>query len=100
MIKNPYVNAVAAAVYIVLIVNVVNFVSQRQPEGNLLMPMLALSLLTLSAAIMGYLFLGQPIQSYLDGKKKEALAFFFQTVGTFAVITVLFLVAVASGLGF
>jgi len=43
--------------------------------------MAMLSLFTLSAAVMGYLFAAEPIMMYLDGKKKEAVNFFFTTVG-------------------
>ena len=91
-LKNPIVNAVAAGVYIALLVTIMNHVSSVRPEDGLIMPILGLSLFTLSAAVMGYLFLSQPIQFYLDGKKKEAVAFFLRTVAAFAVITVIFLV--------
>jgi hypothetical protein len=36
---------------------------------------------------MGYLFLSQPIQLFLDGKKKQAVSLFLQTLGVFACIT-------------
>ena len=91
-LKNPIVNAVGAGVYIVLLVTLINYVSRTKPDDGITTPMLVLSLLTLSAAVMGYLFLSQPIQFYLDGKKKEAVAFFLRTVAAFAVITVIFLV--------
>lgn len=56
--------------------------------------MAALSLLTLSAAVMGYLFLGEPLKLYLDGEKKKAVLFFWKTVLGFAVITMLIILRV------
>jgi hypothetical protein len=90
MNKNPYLNAVLAAGYIGLIVTFI-FTFAGGPDtpdkGGILIPMVMLSLLTLSAAVMGYLFASEPIMMYIDGKKKEAVNFFFTTVGTFAGIT-------------
>jgi len=51
--------------------------------------MVGLSLFVLSAAVMGFLFVYQPLQLYLDCHKKEGVDFFFKTVGSFAIITVL-----------
>lgn len=48
-----------------------------------------LSLLTLSVAVMAYFFFYQPLQLFVDGKKKEALRYFSQTVGIFGVLTVI-----------
>jgi nitrate reductase NapE component len=42
---------------------------------------------------MGYLFLSEPLMLYFDGKKQEAVTFFFTTVGTFAIITAAFVAA-------
>jgi hypothetical protein len=36
---------------------------------------------------MGYLFFYQPVQLFIEGKKKQAVNLFIQTVGVFAVIT-------------
>ena len=98
MTKNPTLNAIAAAIYIVIVVSIMQFASRLHQPDSVIIPMTILSMFTLSAAVMGYLFLGNPIQLYLDGKKKEAVTFFFRTVGTFAVITVLFLLVLFSGL--
>ena len=86
---NPFVNAFLALSYIVLIVLVMSSfvdgpVEQKAP---LLMPIVMLSLLTLSVAVMGYLFVYQPLQLYIDGEKQKAVHLFLRTVGTFAVIT-------------
>jgi hypothetical protein len=48
-----------------------------------------ISLFTLSAAVMGYLFCYQPAQLYFEGKKKDAVRLFLQTVAVFALITVI-----------
>ncbi len=38
-----------------------------------------------SAASMGYLFLYQPLQLYLEGEKKKSVDLFLKTLGVFAV---------------
>ncbi len=50
-------------------------------EESLWFPVLALTLLVLSAATTGALVLGRPIMLYLEGKKGEAIRFFAQTLG-------------------
>ena len=94
MPKNPYLHAVLASLYIVAIVLAINFGTQyAPPKDNLLMPMAMLSLFVLSASVMGYLFVFEPAQMYLSGKKQDAISFFLKTVGTFAVITAVIAVA-------
>lgn len=84
-----------AAGYIGLVVLTMSFVMNRTQEGQgdelLLIPIFMLSLLTLSVAVMGYLFLAAPVQLYLDGKKQEAVQYFLKTLGAFAGITVVLL---------
>lgn len=99
MTKNPIHNAILAGGYIVLVASVMYF-GPRLAGGpdSVLVPIAMLSLFVLSAAVMGYLFLLQPIQMYLDGEKKEAVDLFAKTLATFAVITaalfaILFLLA-------
>lgn len=99
MPKNPVLNAILAGVYIVGIVTLMNYLSHIRRDDSVVTPMVVLSLLTLSAAVMGYLFLSNPIMLYLDGKKKEAVTFFLKTLGSFAVITAVFLVIVLTGIG-
>jgi hypothetical protein len=67
-------------------------------EDTVFTPIVILSLFTLSAAMMGYLFLFQPLQLYLDGKKKVAVNLFLQTFATFAVITAVILLLVFTGI--
>jgi hypothetical protein len=87
MNKNSYLNAAWAEIYIIAIVILIQHVLPKGPDDNVLAPIAMLSLLVLSAAIMGYLFLSKPIQLYLDGDKKQAIAFFSKTLVAFAVIT-------------
>ena len=88
--KNPLYNAVLAEGYICLVAFVM-FYGQVLvgEEDEVIMPIAMLSLLVLSASIMGYLFCYTPIALFLEGKKDEALQFFLRTVGSFAVITLL-----------
>lgn len=58
------------------------------PKDTILAPIAMISLFTLSAAMMGYLFVYQPLQLLLDGHKKQGVNLFLQTVAVFAGITV------------
>ncbi|MBI2610812.1 hypothetical protein HYW60_02670 [Candidatus Kaiserbacteria bacterium] len=92
MTLNPLYNALLAAGYIVLVATVMNLAHQVDvPENGILIPITVLSLFVLSAAVMAYLFVFQPAQLYLDGKKTEAVNLFLKTVGFFAGITVILL---------
>ncbi len=99
MSKNPIINALGAASYIALVVSVINFISQMQMNkpDTAYAPLVFLSLLTLSVTVMAYLFFYQPLQLFIDGKKKEALRLFARTVGVFAIFTVLVLLLLISG---
>ena len=98
MTKNPFINALAAALYITAIVSFMFFGSNFFPkEDTILIPIAMISLFTLSAAMMGYLFLYQPVQILLDGHKKHAVNLFLQTVAVFAGITVLVFVLIFLG---
>jgi len=90
--KKPFLHALTAALYIVVIVLIINIVTLILPKETILIPMSLLSLFVLSAAVMGYLFLSEPLQLYLDNQKKEAVAFFIKTVGIFACFAILFLI--------
>jgi hypothetical protein len=93
MVKNPILNAVFAALYITVIACIMFFgLRNAPPKDTLLAPMVAISIFTLSAAVMGYLFCYEPARMYLEGQKKESLQFFLKTVASFAVITALFLI--------
>ena len=100
MTKNPLINALSASAYIILIVTLMNFVSQtqRHKHDTIFDPITFLSLLTLSAAVMAYLFFYQPLQLFIEGKKKEAVKLFVRTVGIFGAVTAVVLILLLSGL--
>ena len=100
MTKNPFINAFSASAYIALVVSVMNVVTRTQgskPDSTFA-PIMFISLLTLSVAVMAYLFFYQPLQFLIDGKRKEALNLFVKTIGVFGAITVVVSILVLSGL--
>lgn len=98
MTKNPLINALAAIVYIILVASVMFYGTKNiGPSNSIIAPIAVVSLFTLSAAVMGYLFCYQPGMLYFDGKKKEAIRLFLQTVGVFGVITVVVLLLLFTG---
>ena len=100
MTKNPLVNALAAALYIVLVglVIVYGLSPDSQPTVTVIMPIAVISLFTLSAAVMGFLFVYSPLLLYLDGEQQKAVKLFLQTVAVFAGITVVILLILIFGL--
>ena len=91
--KKPFTYALGAALYIVLIVVVINNIMPALPQKSIFIPMVMLGLLVLSVAVMSFLFFSEPIYLYMDNQKKEAKNFFIQTVITFACFVALFVVA-------
>ena len=92
MTKNPFINALAGLLYIVLVVSALfnaEFLFGAQ-EDTILIPIAALSLFVFSASTMAYLFLYQPLQMFLDGEKKDAVNLFLKTLGVFAVSAAVF----------
>lgn len=100
MSKNPFLNALSASAYIVLVVSIMNFLSHtlRDKPDTFGAPLIFLSLFTLSAAVMGYLFFYQPFQLFIEGKKTVAVSLFIRTVGIFAAFTGVALILLLSGL--
>ena len=99
MHKKPFLNASAAAVYIIVIASGMNALSTLNfPKGTILVPIVILSLFVLSAAVMGFLFAYEPLRLYLENQKQEALFFFAKTVGIFACFAILFIVALLCSL--
>lgn len=105
MTKNPFYNAIAASVYIILVVSLLTITSEfsnsiagGSGEDSFLAPIMMISLLTLSVAVMGYIFGYQPIMLYLDGKKEQAVKLFLQTVGIFGGITFLIFILYLTGI--
>ena len=98
MTKNPIINAVSASLYIVLVACVMFYGTRNLPEpDSIIAPIAIVSLFTLSAAVMGYVFLFQSALLLLDGKKNAAVKLFRQTVAIFAVITIVILSLLFSG---
>jgi len=90
--KKPFLHALGAVIYIVVIVLVIQgatSILQNQNE-TIIIPMTMLSLFVLSAAVMGYLFLSESIYLLIENKKREAISFFAQVVGFFACFVVIF----------
>lgn len=100
MTKNPIINALAASTYIGLVVTLMNFISQTlgSKPDSAFAPIVFLSLLTLSVSIMAYVFFYQPLVLIIDGKKKEAIHLFVQTVGVFGAITAVALILLFLGI--
>jgi hypothetical protein len=93
--KKPFLYAFLAALYIVFIALGMQVASLVLPaKDNIIMPMAMLSLFVLSAAIMGFLFLSEPIRLYMENQKHEAIIFFGKTVGFFACFAVFFMILV------
>jgi hypothetical protein len=95
MTKNPIYNALAAFGYIVVVVTAITLLSKVEANaelGQFLMPIIMLSLLTLSVATMGYIFFLQPIKLYLEKKKEDAIQLFLKTLGYFAGIVIVVLI--------
>ncbi|MFA6251101.1 MAG: hypothetical protein WC603_00515 [Candidatus Paceibacterota bacterium] len=90
--KKPFLFALLAALYIVLLVLGANLAPKDMPDNTILIPMAMLSLLVLSVAVMGFLFFYEPLCLYMENKKKEAVVFFGKTVGIFACFVVIFLI--------
>lgn len=100
MTKNPLINAFSASAYIFLVVLVMNFGTAplRDKPDTLFAPIAVLFVLTLSVAMMAFLFFYQPVQFFIEGKKKLALELFAKTVAYFAAFTSLVLVLLFTGL--
>lgn len=93
--KNPYLNSVYAEIYIIIVVWIMSNVGAPNTPDTFFDPIAGLSLFVLSVAVMGYFFFGAPLQVYLDGKKNQSIAFFMQTVMSFAAITATVLIIVS-----
>lgn len=90
MTKNPIINAISASGYIVLVAAVLNYISANfgDKPDTVFAPVIFLSLLTLSVVMMAFFFFYQPIQLFVDGKKKEGIKLFVRTLGFFAIFTI------------
>lgn len=94
MTRNAFLNAGAAFAYIALVASFMFYASDFLGEKDtVLAPIIFLSLFVLSALVMGYTLLYQPIRLYLDGEKTGAVTLLLKTMGAFALCTVGVLVA-------
>ncbi len=100
MSKNPFINALGASAYIILGVTVMTFVTQplKDKPDTFFAPIAVLFMLTLSVAVMAYLFFYQPLQLFIEARKKEAVDLFIKTVAIFAIFTLITLLLLFSGL--
>ena len=100
MSKNPIINALSASAYIILVVSIMTFVTHplKNKPDTFFAPITILSVLTLSVAVMAFLFFYQPLLLFIEGKKKEAVNLFVKTVGIFAAITAVVLILLFYGL--
>lgn len=101
MNKYPFLNALSATAYITLIASALNYIAETNVTvDGIIVPIVMLSLLVLSAALMGYFFFFQPVRLLIEGKQKEATKFFLSTVALFTLITIaLALVWLVFGVG-
>jgi hypothetical protein len=96
MIKHPLINAGAAALYISAGVSLAFYIGPRMGmfDHTAAGPILMLSLLVFSVAVMGYLFFYTPVVLLLDGKREEAMRYFLKTLAFFGVFIVIVVSAI------
>lgn len=90
--RKPFIHALAAALYIAILVLSVDATSSMVPGKTIMIPMGMLGLLVLSVLVMGYLFLYEPLNLYFENHKQEAVAFFGKTIGFFAIFIAIFFI--------
>jgi|CXWK01.1.fsa_nt_gi hypothetical protein len=93
MTTNPFYNALLAIAYIVAIVSLMFWGSSliSNDGASILYPIGALSTLTLSVAVMAYLFFYRPVLMLISGERERGVKLFLHTVGVFAGITAIVL---------
>jgi len=94
---NPFLNAIAAALYIgfvVLFMRLIESVRHDTPD-TLLDGMGMISLLVFSAATMAFLFFYQPVLKLIENKEAEAVSYFLKTLGIFGAVTIAVLTLVS-----
>jgi len=91
MTPTPFKHATAAALYIALIISSI-FTAEGYlsvVEDTIFMPMMMLSILVLSVALMGFLFFAEPVRLLTQGDAKAGTRFFLRTLGFFALYVLL-----------
>lgn len=92
----PLLNALLAFIYIIFIsltIRLIESVRHDAPD-TIFDAVGVLSLFTLSAAVMSYLFFFTPISLLIQNQKKESIQFFLKTFVTFFLITAVVLLVV------
>lgn len=92
--KKPFLHALGAAIYIIVIVIAMQTVTSVLDNDTIIVPMTMLSLFVLSAAIMGFLFLSEPLSLLMENRKKDAVIFFAKVVGIFACFVAIFIILI------
>ena len=90
--KKPFIHALLAAGYIAFVaigLQLTTYIT-KDLNGTILIPMTMLSLFVLSAAVIGFLFLSEPMKLLFESKKHEAVVWFLKAVGFFACFVFLF----------
>ena len=97
MRAHPFWNAAGAAAYIGAVVLFINYISSTRANtpDTLLDSMGFISLVVFSAAVMAFLFFYQPVALLIEGKRKEAGAYFLTTLLIFGAIVVALLLVVS-----
>lgn len=84
ILKPALLDAALTALYIVAIATLLSHTSQifgpEEPK-TVLVPIMMLSLLVFSAALVGTLIFARPVLWYLDGRKQEAVWLLGYTLG-------------------
>ncbi len=90
IITRALIDAIGTALYIILIVLLINVLQQfsSKPDNTILIPIAMLLLFVFSAALTGFLVFGKPVMLYLEGKKKSAVSLIAWTLGFLLVFTV------------
>jgi hypothetical protein len=83
-------NALGTAVYVALVsLIILNGQKIFGTMRNIIGPIAFLLLFVTSAAITGFLVLGQPIMLYIDNKRQQAIRLFLLTVAWLFIFTVI-----------
>ena len=86
-------NALFAVIYIAIVATIMFYGPKLagivDKPDTVLAPIAMISLLTLSVALMGYLFFWTPFELYQSGDKLGAVKTLLRTIGTFAVMTII-----------
>lgn len=87
MTTNPFINALVASAYVTLVATIIMSIPPKVPLLAVAGPVIFLSLFVFSAAVMGYLFLLQPLLMILRGETQQGIKLFLRTLGFFALVS-------------